>query len=55
MLTVWLPAAIRVKTAIAAIYAAARDEDKKLLLSALASVPDKAAGDAIIPFLSISK
>jgi HEAT repeat protein len=49
------PAAIRLKTAIAAIHAAARDEDKKLLLSALASVPDKAAGDAIIPFLSMPK
>jgi HEAT repeat protein len=46
------PAANRVKAALAAIKVAKRDEDKKLLLSALASVPDKSAGEAIKPYLS---
>jgi HEAT repeat protein len=45
-------AANRVKAALAAIKVAKRDEDKKLLLSALASVPDKSAGEAIKPYLS---
>jgi HEAT repeat protein len=49
------PAALRVKTAIAGMHAAARDEEKKLMLSALASVPDRTAGEAIKPFLSIPK
>jgi HEAT repeat protein len=49
------PAANRLKAALAAMKAAKRDEDKKLLLSALASVPDKAAGEAIKPYLSDPK
>jgi HEAT repeat protein len=49
------PAALRLKTAIAAMHTAARDEEKKLMLSALASVPDRTAGEAIKPFLSIPK
>jgi HEAT repeat protein len=49
------PAANRLKAALAAMKAAKRDEDKKLLLSALASVPDKAAGEAIKPYLSEPK
>jgi HEAT repeat protein len=49
------PAAIRLKTAIAGMHAATRDEEKKLMLSALASVPDRSAGEAIKPFLSIPK
>jgi HEAT repeat protein len=49
-----VPAALRLKTAIAALHAAARDEDKKLVLSALASIPDRSAGEAIKPFLSIT-
>ena len=35
--------------------AAPRDEEKKLLLSALASVPDKRAAEAIRPYLSDPK
>jgi len=49
------PAAARLKAALAAMNAAARDEEKKLLLSALASVPDRQAGEAIKPFLSNPK
>jgi HEAT repeat protein len=49
------PAANRLKAALAAMKAARRDEDKKLLLSALASVPDKAAGEAIKLYLSDPK
>jgi HEAT repeat protein len=49
------PAANRLKAALAAMKAAKRDEDKKLLLSAFASVPDKAAGEAIKPYLSDPK
>jgi len=49
------PAALRLKTAVAAMHTAARDEEKKLMLSALASVPDRTAGEAIKPFLSIPK
>jgi hypothetical protein len=49
------PAAARLKAALAAMNAAARDEEKKLLLSALASVPDSQAGEAIKPFLSMPK
>ena len=49
------PAANRLKAALAAMKAAKRDEEKKLLLSALASVPDKAAGEAIKPYLSDPK
>jgi hypothetical protein len=44
-----------VQAAIAAMHTAARDEEKKLMLSALASVPDRTAGEAIKPFLSIPK
>ncbi len=46
------PAAARVDAALAAMNAATRDEDKKLALSALASVPDAKAANAIRPFLS---
>ena len=49
------PAAVRLKAALAALNLAARDEEKKLVLSALASVPDKAAGEALKPFLSVPK
>ena len=49
------PAAARLKAALAAMNLATRDEDKKLLLSALASVPDRQAGEAIKPFLSVPK
>lgn len=48
-------AAARVDAALAAMKAAPRDEEKKLLLSALASVPDKRAGEAIRPYLSDPK
>jgi hypothetical protein len=47
-----VPASARLGAALAAMKAAKRDEEKRLLLSALASVPDKKAGDAIKPFLS---
>jgi hypothetical protein len=46
------PAALRVTTAVGAMHAATRDEEKKLMLTALASVPDRSAGEAIKPFLS---
>ena len=49
------PAPARLKAALAALNLAARDEEKKLVLSALASVPDKAAGEALKPFLSVPK
>ena len=49
------PAAVRLKAALAAMNLAARDEEKKLVLSALASVPDKAAGEALKPFLGVPK
>jgi hypothetical protein len=49
------PAADRLKAALAAMNAAARDEEKKLVLSAVASVTDKSAGEAIKPFLSAPK
>lgn len=49
------PAAARVDAALAAMKAAPRDEEKKLLLSALASVPDKRAAEAIRPYLSDPK
>ena len=49
------PAAARVDAALAAMKMAPRDEEKKLLLSALASVPDKRAADAIRPYLSDPK
>jgi len=49
------PAAARLKAALAAMNAATRDEEKTLLLSALASVPDPKAGEAIKPFLSVPK
>ena len=45
------PAAARVDTVLAAMKMASREEDKKLLLSALASVPDKKAADAIKPYM----
>ncbi len=49
------PAAARVDAALAAMKAAPRDEEKKLLLSALASVPDRKAAEAIKPYLSDPK
>lgn len=49
------PAAARVDAALAAMKVAPRDEDKKLLLSALASVPDKRAAEAIRPYFSDPK
>ena len=49
------PAPLRVTTAIGGMHAAVRDEDKKLMLSALASIPDRAAGEAIKPYLSTPK
>jgi HEAT repeat protein len=49
------PATARVDAVLAAMKAAPRDEEKKLLLSALASVPDKRAGEAIRPYLSDPK
>jgi HEAT repeat protein len=49
------PAVDRLKAALAAMNAATRDEEKKLLLSTLALVPDSKAGEAIKPFLNIPK
>ena len=49
------PAAARLKAALAAMNLAARDEEKKLVLSALASVPDCKAAEAIKPFLGVPK
>jgi HEAT repeat protein len=49
------PAAARLKVALAAMNKATRDEEKKLLLSALASVPDSKAAEAIKPFLGVPK
>ena len=49
------PAAARVDAALAAMKIAPRDEEKKLVLSALASVPDKRAAEAIRPYLSDPK
>lgn len=46
------PAAARLQAAQAAMKFAVRDEEKKLLLSAFASVPDSQAAEAIRPFLS---
>jgi hypothetical protein len=49
------PAADRLKAALAAMNAAARDEEKKLVLSAVASVTDTSAAEALKPFLSAPK
>jgi len=49
------PAGARVNAALAAMNAAPRDEERRLLLSALASVPDKRAAEAIRPYLSDPK
>jgi hypothetical protein len=49
------PAAVRVDAVLAAMKAAPRDEEKKLLLSALASVPDKRSAEAIRPYLNDPK
>ena len=46
------PATNRLEAAQAAMKAAGRDEEKKLLLSAFASVPDAKAAEAIKPFLN---
>jgi hypothetical protein len=48
-------AAARVDAALAAMKVAPRDEEKKLLLSALASVPDRKAAEAIKPYLGDPK
>ena len=45
----------RVDTAVKAIKAAARDEEKKLLLSALASVPDRSAAQMLKPYLLVPR
>jgi hypothetical protein len=47
--------AARVDAALAAMKAAPRDEERKLLLSALGSVPDRKAAEAIKPYLSDPK
>lgn len=47
--------AARVDAALAAMRAAPRDEERKLLLSALGSVPDRKAADAIKSYLSDPK
>jgi len=47
--------AARVEAALAAMKAAPRDEERKLLLSALGSVPDRKAAEAIKPYLSDPK
>ncbi|MCX6926028.1 MAG: HEAT repeat domain-containing protein [Verrucomicrobia bacterium] len=47
------PATARVDAALAAMKAATRDEEKKLLLSALASVRDKKAAEAIKHYLVV--
>ena len=49
------PAGARLEAAVAAMKAANRDEEKRLVLSAFASVPDAKAADAIKPFLRDSK
>jgi len=49
------PAAVRVDAVLAAMKAGPRDEEQKLLLSALASVPDRKAAEAIKPYLSDPK
>jgi len=49
------PAAARVDAALAAMKVAPRDEERRLLLSALASVPDKRAAEAVRPYLSDPK
>jgi hypothetical protein len=46
------PAAARLDAAEAAMKSAKRDEEKKLLLSAIASVPDAKAAEALKAFLS---
>jgi HEAT repeat protein len=46
------PAAARLKAALAAMN---RDEEKKLVLSVLASVPDRKAAEALKPFLGVPK
>ena len=48
-------AADRLKAALAAMNAATREEEKKLVLSAVASVNDRAAGEALKPFLSVPR
>ncbi len=46
------PASARLDAALTAMKAAKREEEKKLLLSALASVPDRKAAEAIKPYLA---
>ena len=47
--------ATRLKTAIGGMHVASRDEEKKLMLSVIASVPDRAAAEALKPFLTMPK
>jgi len=49
------PASARLKAALTAMNLATRDEEKTLLLSALAAVPDEAAGEAIRPYLNVPR
>jgi HEAT repeat protein len=49
------PAAARLEAATGAINSAKRDEDKRLVFSAFASVPDPKSADAIKPYLSDAK
>ncbi len=50
-----VPAAARIDAALGGLKAAKRAEEKKLLLSALATVPDRRAADAITPYLQDPK
>ena len=49
------PNAARLKVALTAMKRATREEETKLLLSALASVPDANTGETLKPFLGVPK
>ena len=49
------PAAGRLAAAMGAMNSAKRDEDKRLVLSAFATVPDAKSGEAIKPYLADAK
>jgi HEAT repeat protein len=49
------PAAARVDAALAALKAARRDQEKKLALSSLGAIPDRRAGEALLPMLKDSQ
>ncbi len=49
------PADARLDAALEAMKVARRDQDKTLLLSALASVHDRKAAEAIKPYLTVPK